>query len=90
MEYSSNFRVLNIQEIARKNAMELKEDERTFLKLNLLDYNNNPCSFMIFGENKRKVLELGLNDALEEVVITFSVIYSKDRWNVNFVAIDLR
>lgn len=89
MEYSSNFKILNIQEIARRNADELKEEDKTFLKLNLLDYNNNPCSFMIFGKYKNKVLELDLN-ALEDVVITFGVNYNKDRWNVNFIDIDIR
>lgn len=89
MEYSSNFKILNIQEITRRNADELKEEDKTFLKLNLLDYNNNPCSFMIFGKYKNKVLELDLN-ALEDVVITFGVNYNKDRWNVNFIDIDIR
>ena len=89
MEYSSNFKILNIQEIVRRNADELKEEDKTFLKLNLLDYNNNPCSFMIFGKYKNKVLELNLN-ALEDVVITFGVNYNKDRWNVNFIDIDIR
>ena len=89
MEYSSNFKILNIQEIARRNADELKEEDKTFLKLNLLDCNNNPCSFMIFGKYKNKVLELDLN-ALEDVVITFGVNYNKDRWNVYFIDIDIR
>ena len=31
MEYSSNFKILNIQEIARKNSEELKEEDKTFL-----------------------------------------------------------
>ena len=89
MEYSSNFKVLNIQEIARRNSEELKEEDKTFLKLNLLDFNNNPCSFMIFGKDKNKVLELDLK-SLEDVVITFGVNYNKDRWNVNFIDIDIR
>ena len=89
MEYSSNFKILNIQEIVRRNADELKEEDKRFLKLYLLDYNNNPCSFMIFGKYKNKVLELNLN-ALEDVVITFGVNYNKDRWNVNFINIDVR
>ena len=89
MEYSSNFKILNIQEIARRNSDELKEEDKTFLKLNLLDYNNNPCSFMIFGKDKNKVLELGLN-SFDDVVITFLVNYNKDRWNVNFIDIDVR
>lgn len=89
MVYSSNFKILNIQEIARKNSEELKEEDKTFLKLNLLDYKNNPCSFMIFGKDKNKVLELDLQ-ALEDVVITFALNYNKDRWNVSFIDIDVR
>ena len=89
MEYSSNFKILNIQEIARRNSDELKEEDKTFLKLNLLDYNNNPCSFIIFGKDKNKVLELGLN-SFDDVVITFGVNYNKDRWNVYFIDIDVR
>lgn len=89
MEHSSNFKFLNLQEIVRKNSENLPENERTFLKINLLDYEMNPCSFMVFGDKKHKIIGLGLSN-LEDVIITYKVIYSNNKWNVNFVDIDIR
>lgn len=89
MEQSSNFKFLNMQEISRKNANELKEEEKTFLKINLLDYENNPCSFMIFGDKKQKILNMNLQ-SLEDLVITYRISYSNNKWNVNFVDADIR
>ena len=89
MEQSSNFKFLNMQEISRKNANELKEEERTFLKINLLDYENNPCSFMIFGDKKQKILDMNLQ-SLEDLVITYRIFYSNNKWNVSFIDVDVR
>lgn len=89
MENSSNFKFLNLQEIGRKNSENLPENERTFLKINLLDNEMNPCSFMVFGDKKDKVINLALSN-LVDVIITYKVIYSNNKWNVNFVDIDIR
>lgn len=89
MEYSSSFKFLNLQEIERKNTENLKENEKTFLKINLLDQDMNPCSFMIFGDKKDKVINLGLTNLID-VIVTYKIIYSNNKWNVSFVDMDIR
>ena len=89
MEYSSSFKFLSLQEIERKNTENLKENEKTFLKINLLDQDMNPCSFMIFGDKKDKVINLGLTNLID-VIITYKIIYSNNKWNVSFVDMDIR
>lgn len=89
MEYSSSFKFLSLQEIERKNTENLKENEKTFLKINLLDQDMNPCSFMIFGDKKDKVINLGLTNLID-VIITYKINYSNNKWNVSFVDMDIR
>lgn len=89
MEYSSNFKFLSLQEIGRKNTENLKENEKTFLKINLLDQDMNPCSFMIFGDKKDKVINLGLTNLID-VIVTYKIIYSNNKWNVSFVDMGIR
>ena len=89
MEFQSNFKFLNIQEIARKNIEGLEENEKTFIKLNLLDYKNNPCSFFVFGDKKDKILSLNLT-GFEDLLCTIGLTYNKDKWNVSLIDIDIR
>lgn len=89
MEFQTNFKFLKLQEITRKNAEELKEGEKTFFKIDLLDNQNNPCSFMVFKtEVKEKIIKMQLK-SLQDVLIAFSVTYNKN-WNVNLIDIDIR
>ena len=78
MEYSSSFKFLSLQ-----------ENEKTFLKINLLDQDMNPCSFMIFGDKKDKIMNLGLTNLID-VIVTYNIIYSNNKWNVSFVDMDIR
>lgn len=90
MEFQTNFKVLKIDEIKRKNADKLPEAERVFLKLNLLDNQNNPCSIMVFGKDKiEKIANLKLK-SLQDVVIAFRLAYNNNVWNLNFIDIDIR
>lgn len=90
MEFQTNFKILNINEIQRKNADKLPEGEKSFLKLDLLDNKNNPCSMMVFGKEKLdKIASLKLV-SLQDVLIVFTLKYNNNLWNVNFVDIDVR
>lgn len=90
MEFQTNFKILNLQEIKRKNADKLPEGEKTFFKVNLLDNQNNPCSFMVFKkEHIDKIKNLKLV-SLQDVIINFRLIYNNNLWNVNFIDIDVR
>lgn len=90
MEFQTNFKFLNLQEITRKNAKELSEDEKTFIKLNLLDNQNNPCSFIIFDKNiKEKIRKLQLKSLIDLIVVC-KVFYNNNKWNINLVNLDIR
>lgn len=87
MKYQENFKFLNLQVIQKKNAEELKEDERSFIKLNVLDADNNPCSFMLFNKDiMTKVLSNPIA-SLADVSVIFDLVYSNDRWNVRVVSV---
>ena len=87
MEHQDYFKFLKLYEIKRKNTEGLSDNEKTFLRLDLLDRDNNSCSFMIFGDKKDKVINLGL-ESLQDVIITYSVTFNNN-WHVNFVDINL-
>lgn len=85
MNYQENFKYLNLKVLTKKNAKDLPEDERSFLKLNVLDNNNNPCSFMVFNKDvMKKILEKPLQ-GLSELSISFELLYSNNNWNVRLV-----
>ena len=82
MEYQEEFKFLNFETIKRKNADELKEEDRVFLKLNLLDKNFNPCYFFVFNKDlMRKLLDMQLV-GLQVLDIKFEVSFSNNSWNV--------
>ncbi len=90
MEFQTNFKILKINEIKRKNADNLPEAERSFFKVDLLDNQNNPCSMMIFGKEKlEKITKLQLKP-LQDVVIAFRLVYNNNNWNVSFIDIEIR
>lgn len=93
MEFQTNFKILNIKEIKRKNADKLAEGEKSFLKLNLLDNNNNPCSMFVFGKEKiEKIANLnskGLK-TLQDIMIKFNLNYNNNSWNVSYIDMDIR
>ena len=87
MEFQEEFKFLNLKVVDRKNAEKLKEDERKFLKLNLLDKNNNPCSFMVFKKDiMEKILKITFV-GLQVLEIQFELVYNNNMWNVRLVDI---
>lgn len=90
MEVQTNFKFLNLQEIMRKNTSELADGEKSFIKLNLLDNQNNYCSFMIFNKSiKDKIIKMQLK-SLQDLLIKFKVVYNNNNWQVLFVDCDIR
>lgn len=86
MEYEEEFKFLNLEIVKRKNAEELKEEDRQFIKLNLLDKNYNPCVFFVFNkEVMKKLLNMELV-GLQILEIHFELVYTKS-WNVRLVDI---
>jgi len=82
MKCSNNFKFLNLQEIKRKNADELKEGEKTFIKLNLLDEGNNPCAFMVFDKEIKEGLLNNPITSLADICVNFDLTYNNNIWNV--------
>ncbi len=88
MEFQENFKFLNVQAINKKNANDLPDDEKIFLKLNALDKTNNPCSFMVFDKNIiRKILN-NPHSSLVDISVIFDLVYVNDKWNVKLVDIN--
>lgn len=90
MDVQTNFKFLNSQEIMRKNASELAVGEKSFIKLNLLDNQNNYCSFMIFNKSiKDKIMKMQLKP-LQDIIVKFKVVFNNNLWQVQFVDCDIR
>ena len=86
MEFEEQFKFLNLQLIERKNASELKEEDRKFIKINLLDKLNNPCSFFIFNKDLMTKVLSNNYAGLSDLLITFELVYNNS-WNVKVVDI---
>ncbi len=86
MEYEEQFKFLNLQLIERKNASELKEEDRKFIRINLLDKLNNPCSFLIFNKDLMTKVLSSNYAGLSDLTITFELVYNNN-WSVRVVDI---
>lgn len=86
MEFQEQFKFLNLQLIERKNASELKEEDRKFIKINLLDKLNNPCSFFIFNKDLMTKVLSNNYAGLSDLLITFELVYNNS-WHVKVVDI---
>lgn len=88
MEIQDNFKFLKLEQMKRKNPEELKEEERFFYILHLLDSENNPCRFFIFDNNlSRKIINKNFV-GLQDVLINIKVTYRNDNWSVSLVDIN--
>lgn len=88
MKFQKDFKFLNLQVIKRKNSKDLKEDEQNFIKLNVLDGDNNPCSFFVFSIDLiRKILELKFS-SLADLSITFDLSFNNNNWHVGVLDIN--
>ena len=89
MHYQEKFKFLNLQVIKRKNVdSNLPEEKKSFLKLNLLDKENNPCSFIVFDESVMKKVLSNPYSSLADVSVIFDLIYSNNNWNVRLIDIN--
>lgn len=86
MEYQEQFKFLNLQLIERKNSSELKEEDRKFIRINLLDKLNNPCSFLIFNKDLMTKVLSSNYAGLSDLTITFELVYNNN-WSVRVVDI---
>ena len=87
MEYEEEFKFLKIELIQRKNADELKEEDRKIIKLSLLDKNNNPCSFMIFNKDIIKKILSTTFVGLQLINVQFELVFNNNNWNVRLLNI---
>lgn len=88
MEYTEEFKFLNLELMQRKNAQELKEEDRNFLVIQLLDPKNNPCRFFVFNKDLMKKMLSTTYAGLQLLKVTFDVVYSNNTWNVRVVDIN--
>lgn len=88
MQYQEEFKFLNFEVMQRKNANELKEEDRNFLLIRLLDKNNNPCRFFVFNKDLMKKILAANYVGLQLLMITFEVSYKNENWTVRLVDIN--
>jgi len=85
MQLTENFKFLNCQKYEKKSTE--KNKNLSYLILNLLDSENNPCKFFVFDEKIRDfILATGFS-GLQDLLVTISLKYSSDAWRVSIVDI---
>lgn len=82
MEHTAVFTFLNMEIKERKNAKELKEDDRHYAIVRFLDPHNTPCEFFVFKKEVIEILCTHKFDAKTEVDVTYSVNYFNSKWSV--------
>ncbi len=87
MEYVEEFKFLNLEVMKKKNANELKEEEKNFLIINLLDKNNNPCRFFVFATDIMKKILTSNYVGLQVLQVCFKVQFINNNWAVRLVDI---
>ncbi len=88
MEFNEEFKFLNLEVMKKKNSNDLKEDERNFLILNLLDKNNNPCRFFVFNiDVMKKILSAGYV-GLQVLNVIFKLQFNNNNWTVRLVDVN--
>ncbi len=88
MEYQEEFKFLKLEVMKRKNTEELKEEDRNFIVINLLDPTNNPCRFFIFNKDLMKKVLSSTYSGLQLLQVKFEVVYSNNNWSVRVVDIN--
>jgi len=85
MQLTENFKFLTCQKY-EKQATE-KNKKISYLILNLLDSENNPCKFFVFDEKLRDLILATGFSGLQDLSVTISLKYSGDTWRVSIVDI---
>lgn len=88
MEFQDNFKFLKLEQMKRKNVEQLKESDRIFFVIHLLDKENNACRFFIFNKDlMAKVANMNLA-GLQDVLLTMKVSFVNNSWQVNLIDIN--
>ena len=92
MKLSDDFKFLSLQAVKRKNAEELKDTEKYFYIINLLDKENNPVKFYSFDNdiNNRLVKSINTQElkGLQDCLVHFELFFSNNNWNVKLINIE--
>lgn len=92
MKISDNFKFLSLQAVKRKNSEELKDTEKFFYIINLLDKENNPVKFYSFDNDINAQLIKSINTqelkGLQDCLVHFELVFSNNNWNVRLINIE--
>lgn len=92
MKISDDFKFLSLQAVKRKNAEELKDTEKFFYIINLLDKENNPVKFYSFDNDINAQLVKSINTqelkGLQDCLVHFELVFSNNNWNVRLINIE--
>lgn len=92
MILSDEFKFLSLQAVKRKNSEELKDTEKFFYIINLLDRENNPVKFYSFDNDINAQLVKSINTqelkGLQDCLVHFELLFSNNNWNVRLINIE--
>ena len=92
MKISDDFKFLSLQAVKRKNSEELKDTEKFFYIINLLDKENNPVKFYSFDNDINAQLVKSINTqelkGLQDCLVHFELVFSNNNWNVRLINIE--
>ncbi len=88
MEHENEFTFLKLEINPRKNSEELKEDEKYYAIVSLLDNKQNIVKFFVF---KKEIIDRLLSKEfipMNTVLVKYEVVNINNKWNVRLVDIN--
>ena len=90
MVFEEEFKFLKVDRRERKESEKLKDENKYYFVIHLLDKDNNPCSFFSFNSelNKNILADLSNVKGLQDVLVKFELVFNNNNWNVRLLNID--
>lgn len=90
MVFEEEFKFLKVDRRERKESEKLKDENKYYFVIHLLDKDNNPCSFFSFNSelNKNILADLSNVKGLQDVLVKFELVFNNNIWNVRLLNID--
>lgn len=91
MLLEGEFKFLKLEQKERKESEKLKDENKHYYILNLLDEENNPVKFYSFNyETSSKLIEICKDvKSLQDLLVKFSLDFSNNNWNVRLIDVSV-
>lgn len=92
MVLEGEFKFLKLEQRERKESEKLKDENKHYYILNLLDEENNPVKFYSFNyETSAKLIDICKDvKSLQDLLVKFSLEFSNNNWNVRLIDVSAR